>query len=277
MPLTTAREIVGVRAVFGETYPDPVRVVSVGVEVDSLLEDVKNPKWKEVSVEFCGGTHVQKTGDIKELVILEESGIAKGVRRIIAVTGEDAHEVQRVADEFNGRLKALENMPHGPEKEQKAKTTQMELNELSISAITKASYRDRFAKVHKAVLDEQKARQKAESKVAVDTIVEYFARDENKDKTHLVTKLPISANSKALSEAINHVRTRDKDKSVYVFATDAQEGKIVHGCYVSEVCYIINLVCLEMWGFFGVADGFISNPSKQGHLRVIGRIPCQAS
>ncbi|KAI9698401.1 MAG: Alanine--tRNA ligase [Candelina mexicana] len=234
VPLATAREIVGVRAVFGETYPDPVRVVSVGVEVDSLLEDVKNPKWKEVSIEFCGGTHVQKTGDIKDLIILEESGIAKGIRRIIAVTGEDAHEVQRTADEFSERLKLLENMPHGPEKEQRAKTTQIELNELSISALTKSSFRDRFAKVHKAVLDEQKARQKAESKMAVDTIVEYFAKEENRDKTHLVTKLPISANSKAVSEAINHVKTKSKEKSVYVFASDEREGKLVHGCYVSE-------------------------------------------
>ncbi|KAI9792359.1 MAG: Alanine--tRNA ligase [Candelina submexicana] len=234
VPLATAREIVGVRAVFGETYPDPVRVVSVGVEVDSLLENVKNPKWKEVSIEFCGGTHVQKTGDIKDLIILEESGIAKGIRRIIAVTGEDAHEVQRTADEFSHRLTLLEKMPHGAEKEQRAKTTQMELNELSISAITKSSFRDRFAKVHKAVLDEQKARQKAESKMAVDTIVDFFAKEENRDKTHLVTKLPISANSKAVSEAINHVKTKSKEKSVYVFASDEREGKLVHGCYVSE-------------------------------------------
>ncbi|KAI9720048.1 MAG: Alanine--tRNA ligase [Candelaria pacifica] len=234
VPLATAREIFGVRAVFGETYPDPVRVVSVGVEVDSLLEDVKNPKWKEVSVEFCGGTHVQKTGDIKELIIIEESGIAKGIRRIIAVTGEDAHEVQRVADQFSQRLKSLENMPNGHEKEQKVKATQMELNELSISAISKASFRDRFAKVHKAVLDEQKARQKAESKLAVDTIVGYFSKEENQEKSYLVTKLPISANSKAVSEAINHVKSKSKEKSVYVFAADSEEGKIVHGCYVSE-------------------------------------------
>ncbi|KAI9813143.1 MAG: Alanine--tRNA ligase [Pycnora praestabilis] len=234
VPLATAREIEGVRAVFGETYPDPVRVVSVGVDVESLLEDVKNPKWKEVSIEFCGGTHVAKTGDIKELIILEESGIAKGIRRIIAVTGEAAHNVQREAEDFSSRLTTLENMPHGPEKEAQVKATTTELNELSISATAKSGFRDRFAKVHKQVLEEQKAKQKAESKQALDAISEYFALPENKGKKHLVTMLPISANSKAVSDAINHVKTKNKDKTVYLFAADAEEGKLVHGCHVSE-------------------------------------------
>ncbi|KAH0552854.1 Alanine--tRNA ligase [Trichoglossum hirsutum] len=235
VPLAVAREIEGVRAVFGETYPDPVRVVSVGVEVDDLLKDAKNKEWKKVSVEFCGGTHVQKTGDIKDLIIIEESGIAKGIRRIIAVTGEDAHEVQRVAEEFSKRLTSLENMPFGPEKELLEKQTMVDLNELSISAITKSKFRERFAKIHKQVLDELKGRQKAESKKAIDAMISHLTHPENREKQHFVIKLPISANAKALSDTISHVRTKAKDSTVYLFAVDELEGgKVVHGCYVSE-------------------------------------------
>ena len=235
VPLATAREIEGVRAVFGETYPDPVRVVSVGVEVEELLKNVKDPKWKEVSIEFCGGTHVQKTGDIKELIIIEESGIAKGIRRIIAVTGEDAHSVQRIAKEFDTRLTALEKMAHGHEKDQEIKTMKTDLPQLSISAIVKSNFRDRFGKVEKAQLDEQKLQQKVESKKALDAVTEYFSKPENKDKKYLLVGLPISANAKAVSEVLNHIKTKSKDKSVYVFASDKHDGKVVHGCHVSEV------------------------------------------
>ena len=233
--LATAREIEGVRAIFGETYPDPVRVVSVGVDVEDLLKNVRDPRWKKVSVEFCGGTHVQKTGDIKDLVIIEESGIAKGIRRIIAVTGEDAHEVQRIAEDFGFRLSQLEKIPHGPVKEQEVKTTSTDLNQLAISAITKSKFRERFNKIIKQQLDEQKAQLKAEAKKAVDAVTEYFAQPANKDKKTFVARLSISANAKAVGEVLNYVKSKSKDKSVYLFAADVHEGKVIHGCHVSEV------------------------------------------
>uniref|UniRef100_A0A8C2CRY1 Alanine--tRNA ligase n=1 Tax=Cyprinus carpio TaxID=7962 RepID=A0A8C2CRY1_CYPCA len=93
-PLAAAKAIQGLRAVFDETYPDPVRVVSIGVPVEELLADPNSPAGSLTSIEFCGGTHLQNSGHAAPFVIVSEEAIAKGIRRIVAVTGAEAQKVR---------------------------------------------------------------------------------------------------------------------------------------------------------------------------------------
>ncbi|MBP5296979.1 MAG: alanine--tRNA ligase, partial [Bacteriovoracaceae bacterium] len=80
----------GAQALFGEKYGAQVRVMTMG----------------DFSKEFCGGTHVAHTGEIELLVILSESSLASGVRRIEAVTRQAAFNFLL---ERHGQLSALEN------------------------------------------------------------------------------------------------------------------------------------------------------------------------
>ncbi|MCX5743533.1 MAG: alanine--tRNA ligase [Proteobacteria bacterium] len=86
LPIEAAKQR-GAVAMFGEKYGDTVRVVAIG----------------RASLEFCGGTHVHRAGDIGMFKLLSESGVAQGVRRIEAATGVGAFDYLRRLESELGR------------------------------------------------------------------------------------------------------------------------------------------------------------------------------
>jgi alanyl-tRNA synthetase len=99
VPQAAALKINGLRAVFGEKYPPMVRVVSIGVPVEDLLAEPANPRWREYSVEFCGGTHLPNSNVAGEFVVTGEESVSKGIRRIVGLTGESARAASTAAAE----------------------------------------------------------------------------------------------------------------------------------------------------------------------------------
>ena len=85
----------GAEALFGEKYGDRVRVVNAG----------------NYSVELCGGTHVDRTGDIGSFKIVEESSLSSGVRRVVAFTGEASLKEMQKNDAILVSLQKILNTP----------------------------------------------------------------------------------------------------------------------------------------------------------------------
>ncbi|HOF17278.1 MAG TPA: alanine--tRNA ligase [Phycisphaerae bacterium] len=99
MPLAEAKKIPGVRAVFGEKYGERVRVLTVG-------------EGGKASVEFCGGTHLDRTSQVGLFKIVSEESVARGVRRITAVTGRGAVEhVRKLEESLRAAALALKAPP----------------------------------------------------------------------------------------------------------------------------------------------------------------------
>lgn len=96
LPLKTALSLQGVRTV-DEVYPDPARVVSVGLSASDLLQtqDLDQDRTK-TSVELCCGTHVVQTSDLEDILIVSERQFIKGISRIIAVTGSTAKQAREL-------------------------------------------------------------------------------------------------------------------------------------------------------------------------------------
>uniref|UniRef100_A0A8C0QRT8 Alanine--tRNA ligase n=1 Tax=Chelonoidis abingdonii TaxID=106734 RepID=A0A8C0QRT8_CHEAB len=105
VPLALASGIQGLRTM-DEVYPDPVRMVSVGVPIESALMP-NSQAAMQTSVELCCGTHLLQTGAVQDLTITSERQLVKGISRIIAVTGEQAKQAREVGQSLAKEVDSL--------------------------------------------------------------------------------------------------------------------------------------------------------------------------
>jgi len=162
LPLNTAISINGLRAVFGEQYPDPVRVVSIGQPISAMVKDPANAAWRTSAVEFCGGTHLDNIGEAETFRIISEEGIAKGVRRIVSFTHDRARRAESEGAAFLKEAKDAQK-ESGAKLSEAFKRLQNGLPNL----VTTAVLRDAIVKEIKNVSDlELKEKREAQGKAA---------------------------------------------------------------------------------------------------------------
>jgi alanyl-tRNA synthetase len=182
----------GAMALFGEKYPDPVRVVSMG----------------QFSVELCGGTHLTNTGQVGFLKIVSEEPVAKGVRRVVAMTGPRA--LQRVRDTEN-LLKELVLLLKTPQPEDLPR---------------------RVAVLQEELREAKKQLEAQTSQSVAGIAEELFEQAEDVGGVKIIARDTDVTNRETLREFID--RLRGKGRSVAILLGSKSDGKVSLTAAVSK-------------------------------------------
>nr|XP_039260162.1 alanine--tRNA ligase, cytoplasmic-like [Styela clava] len=238
--LANAKAIQGLRAIFDETYPDPVRVLSVGKPVDDMIKDPTSPAGKVTSVEFCGGTHLLNSGHAGKFIIVSEEAIAKGIRRIVGVTGAEAARADRKADLHEGALKQIESsLDHCKSGNISSRALVKEITEFTeelgssvMSQWKKDEFRERAKTVKKKLDDADRAARQEAVKKMLETTKEKIFADQNCPL--VVMELNVASDTKALNEAMKLYKSHSPKTAVMLLSVDKEAEKIVCLSQVSK-------------------------------------------
>lgn len=231
-PLALAKAIQGLRAVFNETYPDPVRVVSIGVPITELLEDPSSPAGSLTSIEFCGGTHLKRAGHVGDFVISTEEAIAKGIRRIVALTGPEATKAVKKAEHYQSEVNKLRTevekvsqAAQGKDLVKQIVELTEEISQSSISYWKKDELRTDLKNLKKKLDDLDRSNKAQAQQLAIETVKKLL--EDKKDCDYIVHVLEVGDNAKALDAALKQVRTLTPNAAAMFLSQDTEKGKVI--------------------------------------------------
>jgi alanyl-tRNA synthetase len=223
-PLLVSRSISGLRAVFGEQYPDPVRVVSIGQPVSDLLDSPTNPLWNELSIEFCGGTHVESTLRLAALAVLSEEAVAKGVRRVVAVTGGPAVAAFAAADRLTQRVSEAIKLPdHALSSEVNAIAQEIEKTPLPAGA--RGDLRTKITALQERAKIAEKSASRVREQAAVQVASQLAQSAMTAGDEFIVSAIEVGDDRAALQAAVATVRATCTRSAVMLYSADST-GKV---------------------------------------------------
>ncbi len=202
----------GAMALFGEKYGDRVRVLRFG----------------DFSIELCGGTHVARTGDIGLFKITSEGGIASGVRRIEAVTGEGALDY---LSNTEARLGSIASLVRSDRDGAEAKVRQLAERNRSL---------EKELERLRSQLASGSGQDLSEDAVDVDGLKVLAARVDGAD-------------SKALREAVDRLKNKLKSAAIVLGAVEGDKVRLVAGVTKDQTSRIkagdlVNIVAEQVGG-----------------------------
>jgi len=223
VPLEQGKKINGLRAVFGEKYPDPVRIVSIGCEPSDALADPDNEKWKDYSIEFCGGTHLYNTKEAVDFVILHESALAAGVRRLSAIAGEAAQYCRNAGQQMLNRVREAEHL-EGEDLVSEFDDLTKTIDDLMLPAVDKHRAEQRLEALRDKVKQVRKQAKAGERQQAVEQ-ARQIAEQINNDSfaVHQID----GADKDALLSALDVIRAKCPETAAMLLSADEDAGKVM--------------------------------------------------
>lgn len=214
-----------------QVYPDPVRVISFGVSVDELSKNPDSDAGVINSVEFCGGTHLHQSGHMVDFVITTEEAIAKGIRRIVALTGPEAEKARKktvlLETELNNLKSKIDGDNSGSQSKEHLKSI-VDLNEdvsqAVIPYVKKDEMRNTLKLMKKSLDDKDRATKAAVANIVVEQTKQLC--QDNPDAKFLVHRFEAYNNTKALDSALKQVKTTNPNTSALFVTVDLDSKKI---------------------------------------------------
>lgn len=224
-PLFVAKQISGLRAVFGEVYPDPVRVVCIGQPVKDLLDAPQNPAWNEMSVEFCGGTHLESSSQAQAFAIVSETGIAKGIRRIEALTGVPAMAAIQAADNLATRIASATTLSGSA---LTAEVTEIgnEIAQLTMPVARKAELRTSLNELQERLKAARKDASRAMAAEVSKAAAQLAESALMANDLVIVSTIDAASDRGALQQAAKVVQDKCPRAAVLLLSPDEDEGRV---------------------------------------------------
>ena len=184
-------------------------------------------------MEFCGGTHLSNVAQAKFFAIVEEGSISKGIRRVVAITGDRANESQVPAKQIEAMLSHARSL-HGKELEAAVTELQQTIPAAVISVATKAHLKEELKSIEKMMMAEKKevaAKQLEEALRGVEAVVKEVKEKGEAGRVFYTVDALESANA---TKMMQKVRELDKEGSYFIFSVDRVNPKVAMYALVAK-------------------------------------------